>query len=59
MKAITVEPKQPGSARWEEVPEPDLQSMTCLRKARSSGSRLLSDVPGLEPIALAPFHLIL
>src|SRR6187455_2331654 len=23
MKAITVEPKQPGSARYEDVPEPD------------------------------------
>ena len=24
MKAITVEPKKPGSAKWEEVPEPDI-----------------------------------
>lgn len=23
MKAITVEPKKPGSARYEEIPEPD------------------------------------
>jgi glucose 1-dehydrogenase len=24
MRAITVEPKKSGSAKWEEVPEPDV-----------------------------------
>ncbi len=30
MKAITVEPKQPGTAKWEEVPEPDLHEGSVL-----------------------------
>jgi hypothetical protein len=30
MKAITVEPKKPGSARSEDVPEPDIQNGSAL-----------------------------
>jgi glucose 1-dehydrogenase len=30
MRAITVEPKQPGTAKWEEVPEPDLHDGSVL-----------------------------
>jgi glucose 1-dehydrogenase len=37
MKAITVEPKQPGSARLEEVPEPDVQDGSVLVEAVAVG----------------------
>jgi glucose 1-dehydrogenase len=33
MKAITVEPKQPGTARLEDVPEPDSQDGSVLVEA--------------------------
>lgn len=37
MKAITVEPKQPGSARLEDVPEPDIQNGSVLVEAVAVG----------------------
>jgi len=37
MKAITVEPKQPGSARLEEVPEPDIKNGSVLVEAIAVG----------------------
>ncbi|MBP1678824.1 MAG: tdh 2 [Bacteroidetes bacterium] len=37
MKAITVEPKNPGSARWEEVPEPDARNGSVLVEAVAVG----------------------
>jgi threonine dehydrogenase-like Zn-dependent dehydrogenase len=37
MKAITVEPKNPGSARWEEVPEPDVREGEILVEAIAVG----------------------
>ena len=37
MKAITVEPKKPGSARLEEVPEPDVLDGTVLVEAIAVG----------------------
>ena len=37
MKAITVEPKTPGSALWEEVPEPDLRDGSVLVEAVAVG----------------------
>ncbi|HTS02388.1 MAG TPA: alcohol dehydrogenase catalytic domain-containing protein, partial [Thermoanaerobaculia bacterium] len=37
MKAITVEPKKPGSARLEEVPEPDVRSGSVLVDAVAVG----------------------
>ena len=37
MKAITVEPKQPGSARLEDIPEPDLQNGSVLVEAVAVG----------------------
>jgi len=37
MKAITVEPKKPGTARWEEVPEPDPQDGSVLVEAVAVG----------------------
>jgi glucose 1-dehydrogenase len=37
MKAITVEPKKPGSARLEEVPEPDIQNGSVLVEAVAVG----------------------
>ena len=37
MKAITVEPRQPGSARLEDVPEPDLQNGSVLVEAVAVG----------------------
>jgi hypothetical protein len=30
MKAITVEPLRPGTARFEEVPEPDIRDLSVL-----------------------------
>ncbi len=33
MKAITVEPKKPGSVRYEEIPEPDLREGSILVEA--------------------------
>ena len=36
MKAITVEPKKPGTARWEDVPEPDPQNGSVLVEASPS-----------------------
>jgi threonine dehydrogenase-like Zn-dependent dehydrogenase len=37
MKAITVEPMNPGSARWEEVPEPDILNGSVLVEAIAVG----------------------
>jgi glucose 1-dehydrogenase len=37
MKAITVEPKKPGSARWEDIPEPDVQEGSVLVEAVAVG----------------------
>ncbi len=37
MKAITVEPKKPGSVRFEDVPEPDIQSGSVLVEAVAAG----------------------
>jgi threonine dehydrogenase-like Zn-dependent dehydrogenase len=37
MKAITVEPKKPGSARWEDFPEPDLHEGSVLVEAIAVG----------------------
>jgi threonine dehydrogenase-like Zn-dependent dehydrogenase len=37
MRAITVEPKRPGSARWEEVPEPDPREGSVLVEAIAVG----------------------
>jgi threonine dehydrogenase-like Zn-dependent dehydrogenase len=37
MKAITVEPKQPGSARLEDIPEPDAVNGTVLVEAIAVG----------------------
>jgi glucose 1-dehydrogenase len=37
MKAITVEPKIPGTARWEEVPEPDPRDGSVLVEAIAVG----------------------
>jgi threonine dehydrogenase-like Zn-dependent dehydrogenase len=37
MKAITVEPKKPGSARFEEVPEPDVRNGEVLVEAVAVG----------------------
>jgi len=37
MKAITVEPKQPNSARWEEIPEPEVQEGSILVEAIAVG----------------------
>ena len=37
MKAITVEPKKPGSARLEEIPEPDLREGSVLVEAVAVG----------------------
>ena len=37
MKAITVEPKKPGTARYEEVPEPDVQEGSVLVEAVAVG----------------------
>ena len=37
MKAITVEPKKPGSARLEEIPEPDLREGSVLVEAIAVG----------------------
>ena len=37
MKAITVEPKKPGSARWEEVPDPDVREGSVLVEAVAVG----------------------
>jgi threonine dehydrogenase-like Zn-dependent dehydrogenase len=37
MKAITVEPNKTGSARWEEVPEPDIRDGSVLVEAIAVG----------------------
>ena len=37
MKAITVEPKKPGSARYEDVPEPDARDGSVLVEAVAVG----------------------
>ncbi len=37
MKAITVEPKKPGTARWEDIPEPDPQNGSVLVEAIAVG----------------------
>ena len=37
MRAITVEPKKPDSARWEEVPEPDVREGSMLVEAIAVG----------------------
>ena len=37
MKAITVEPKKPGTARWEDVPEPDPRDGSVLVEAVAVG----------------------
>ena len=37
MKAITVEPKQPGSARLDDIPEPDIQNGSVLVEAVAAG----------------------
>ena len=37
MKAITVEPKQPESARWEDTPEPELRDGSVLVEAIAVG----------------------
>jgi threonine dehydrogenase-like Zn-dependent dehydrogenase len=37
MKAITVEPMKPGSARWEDVPEPDAREGVVLVEAVAVG----------------------
>jgi glucose 1-dehydrogenase len=37
MKAITVEPKKPGSARLEDIPEPDIQNGSVLVEAVAVG----------------------
>ena len=37
MKAITVEPKKPGTARWEEVPDPDPRDGSVLVEAVAAG----------------------
>ena len=37
MKAITVEPKMPGTARYEEIPEPDVQEGSVLVEAVAVG----------------------
>ena len=37
MKAITVEPKQPGSARFEDIPEPDVAEGSVLVEAIAVG----------------------
>ncbi len=37
MKAITVEPKKPGSVRFEDVPEPDIQNGSVLVEAVAVG----------------------
>jgi threonine dehydrogenase-like Zn-dependent dehydrogenase len=37
MKAITVEPKKPGTARYEDVPEPDVQEGAVLVEAVAVG----------------------
>ncbi len=37
MKAITVEPMRPGSARWEDVPEPDQRDGSVLVEAVAVG----------------------
>ena len=37
MKAITVEPKKPGSARYEEFPEPDVSEGSVLVEAVAVG----------------------
>ena len=37
MRAITVEPKKPGTARWEEVQEPDARQGSVLVEAIAAG----------------------
>jgi glucose 1-dehydrogenase len=37
MKAITVQPKKPGTARYEDIPEPDLQEGSVLVEAVAVG----------------------
>jgi len=37
MKAITVEPKKPGTAKLEDIPEPDLREGSVLVEAVASG----------------------
>jgi len=37
MKAITVEPKKPGSSRWEDFPEPDVHEGSVLVEAVAVG----------------------
>jgi threonine dehydrogenase-like Zn-dependent dehydrogenase len=37
MRAITVEPKKPGSAKWEEVQEPDVRQGSVLVEAVAVG----------------------
>ena len=37
MKAITVEPKKPGTARYEDIPEPDVQEGSVLVEAVAVG----------------------
>ena len=37
MRAITVEPKKSGSAKWEEVPEPDVRQGSTLVEAIAVG----------------------
>jgi len=37
MKAITVEPKKPGTARWEDISEPDPRNGSVLVEAVAVG----------------------
>jgi hypothetical protein len=37
MRAITVEPKKPGTAKWEEVQEPDVREGSVLVEAIAVG----------------------
>ena len=37
MKAITVEPKKPGTARYEDIPEPDVHEGAVLVEAVAVG----------------------
>jgi threonine dehydrogenase-like Zn-dependent dehydrogenase len=37
MKAITVEPKKPGTARYEDFPEPDVHEGSVLMEAVAVG----------------------
>src|SRR5512134_3168863 len=37
MKAVTLEPKKAGSARWEDVPEPDARDGSVLVEAVAAG----------------------